>query len=207
MTLLKTAMLAAALWSLSATSAAAQDVSYPVPVNEDVGIGRLDAPVAIIEYLSYQCPDCRAFTWDVLPTLQRELIATGKARYIRRHAPVSELAIKGAMIVACAPANTRYALDREIELLQHVWANHPDEADQRLLLIALAYGMDAAKVIDCYNNPEAAGGIVRSIADAAELDIDTFPVFYLMGKSEALRFAGPVTYDTLAQGVTELSRP
>jgi protein-disulfide isomerase len=46
--------------------------------------GSPSAPVTIELYTDYQCPHCRAFYLEVLPSLTKEFIATGKVRLIHR---------------------------------------------------------------------------------------------------------------------------
>ena len=44
-------------------------------------IGKESAPVSIIEFGDYKCPNCKNFTKDVVPLIQQELVDTGKAKF------------------------------------------------------------------------------------------------------------------------------
>jgi protein-disulfide isomerase len=46
--------------------------------------GSPSAPITMEVYTDYQCPHCRAFYLEVLPSLTKEFIATGKVRLIHR---------------------------------------------------------------------------------------------------------------------------
>src|SRR5580700_11123466 len=46
--------------------------------------GSPSAPITLEVYTDYQCPHCREFYLDVLPSLTKEFIATGKVRLIHR---------------------------------------------------------------------------------------------------------------------------
>lgn len=46
--------------------------------------GSPSAPITLKVYTDYQCPHCREFYLDVLPSLTKEFIATGKVRLIHR---------------------------------------------------------------------------------------------------------------------------
>jgi protein-disulfide isomerase len=43
-------------------------------------LGRPNAPVTMVEYVDLQCPGCRAFETEVMPTIVPELVRTGKLK-------------------------------------------------------------------------------------------------------------------------------
>ncbi|HJV17310.1 MAG TPA: thioredoxin domain-containing protein [Bacillales bacterium] len=43
-------------------------------------LGSETAPVSIIEFGDYKCPNCKNFAENVIPTIQQELVDTGKAK-------------------------------------------------------------------------------------------------------------------------------
>jgi protein-disulfide isomerase len=43
-------------------------------------LGNKSAPVSIIEFGDYKCPNCKNFAENVIPTIQQELVDTGKAK-------------------------------------------------------------------------------------------------------------------------------
>lgn len=43
--------------------------------------GKESAPVSIIEFGDYKCPNCKNFAKDVVPLIQQELVDTGKAKF------------------------------------------------------------------------------------------------------------------------------
>jgi protein-disulfide isomerase len=44
-------------------------------------LGNASAPVSIIEFGDYKCPNCKNFDKDVVPIIQKELVDTGKAKF------------------------------------------------------------------------------------------------------------------------------
>lgn len=44
-------------------------------------LGKESAPVSIIEFGDYKCPNCKEFAQGVVPTIQKELVDTGKAKF------------------------------------------------------------------------------------------------------------------------------
>jgi len=60
-------------------------------VDDDPFIGSEDAPVTIIEFSDYQCPFCRKFWTETLPSLKSEYIDTGKVKFVYRDFPLASL--------------------------------------------------------------------------------------------------------------------
>ncbi len=67
---------------------------------DDMVIGKADAPVTLIEYASLTCPHCASFHNQVLPTVKKEYIDTGKVRMVYRDFPLDQLALTGSMLEA-----------------------------------------------------------------------------------------------------------
>src|SRR6218665_1500337 len=97
-----------------------------LPVNilratEDRVIGPEDAPITIIEYASLTCPHCRKFHTEVLPTVKRELVNSGKVRIIYRDYPIDNYALKAAMMARCAQNDKYFDLVEVLFQNQDKW--------------------------------------------------------------------------------------
>ena len=51
-------------------------------------MGSNDAPLTIVEFSDFECPYCRLFHEEVLPSLKREYIDTGLVRFIHKDLPL-----------------------------------------------------------------------------------------------------------------------
>ena len=56
-----------------------------VSEDDDPVLGKKDAPVTIIEFSDYQCPFCRKFWQDTLPSIKKDYIDTGKVKLVYRY--------------------------------------------------------------------------------------------------------------------------
>src|SRR4029450_5686348 len=63
------------------------DLMAPGPLGERA-LGKADAPITVIEYVSLTCPHCANFQKTVFPRVKKEVTDTGKARFIVRGVPV-----------------------------------------------------------------------------------------------------------------------
>ena len=51
-------------------------------------LGDKNAPVTIIEYSDYQCPFCRKFWTETLPSIKKDYIDTGKVKFVYKDFPL-----------------------------------------------------------------------------------------------------------------------
>ncbi len=66
-------------------------VSAPVPVVKNFKeSGSPNAPLTLELYTDFQCPSCRSFFLDVLPSVIAQYVATGKVRLIHRDFPLPQ---------------------------------------------------------------------------------------------------------------------
>ncbi len=57
-------------------------------MDDDAVLGDANAPVTIIEFSDYQCPFCRKFWTETLPSIKSEYIDTGKVNLVYRDFPL-----------------------------------------------------------------------------------------------------------------------
>lgn len=84
--------------------AAPKVVSLPDSTDPARRLGRIDAPVVIVEFTDLQCPFCKRFHAQVLPALLRDYIDTGKVRFESRDFPLDfhAQALNAAVLARCA---------------------------------------------------------------------------------------------------------
>ena len=73
------------------TGVPSQPSQVSASVDDDAVLGNKDAPVTIIEFSDYQCPFCRKFWTETLPSIKTEYIDTGKAKLVYRDFPLTSI--------------------------------------------------------------------------------------------------------------------
>src|SRR5512146_2359208 len=79
------------------------------PLGERV-LGSPNAPITVIEYASLTCPHCAHFQKEVFPRVKKELIDTGKIRFIVREFTIGHTSGAAAIINRCAPEDKYFSL-------------------------------------------------------------------------------------------------
>ena len=60
-------------------------------IDDDPVLGNANAPITIIEFSDYQCPFCRKFWTETLPSIQKKYIDTGKVKFVYRDLPLTSI--------------------------------------------------------------------------------------------------------------------
>ena len=80
---------------LAGAAAVADDAAAPQLDDDDMILGKADAPVTMIEYASLTCPHCAHFATTTCPRSRRSWIDTGKVRWVYRDFPLDQVALQG----------------------------------------------------------------------------------------------------------------
>lgn len=145
--------------------------------------GDPDAPVTIIEYASLTCPYCRKFHTATYPRLKKELIDTGRVRYILRAFPIGNTAAAAAVVTRCAPEEDRFTLFEKYLTQQEKWTSQEVRFDA-LYEIAARTGMSRAAFDRCLDNQEIIDGVKWSKQRGRELGVTGTPTFFINGEKK-----------------------
>jgi protein-disulfide isomerase len=139
--------------------------------------GAKDAPVTVIEYFDYQCPFCARHVRQTLPQIDRDFIATGKAKYVLRDFPIESLhpqAFKGHEASRCAAEQGKLW-----EMHERLIANQRAMAPDNLFEHADALGLNAAQFRQCLEAGKHAAAVRADMAEAGRLGISGTPTFLI----------------------------
>lgn len=156
-------------------------LSTPNPLGEIV-LGAADAPVTVVEYASLTCSHCGDFHNNVLPTLKRDYVDTGKVKFYFRPFPLDPFGTAGAMLAQCAPVQVRTAFLGILFQRQTEWTR-AREPMKKLQAYARQMGMSGEEFSMCLHNQEVLEGIrtMQSAADK-ELGVNSTPTFFINGE-------------------------
>lgn len=176
------------------------DATLLAPQPNDIILGDNNALVTLVEYSSLTCPHCAHFNADVLPTIDKEFIATGKVKLVLRHFPLNEPALKAAQVVECAGNNglKREGFIKVFFDMQAQWA-FGESFLKDLKQIARVGGIDSAAFDSCINDKELEARILntRQVAET-KLGVNSTPSFFLNGE----KFTGEPSVDGFRKALT-----
>ena len=85
-------------------------INESFPVSKDPYLGSETAPLTIVEFSDFECPYCKMFAEEILPSLKTEFIDTGKVRFIHKDLPLPfhPNAFKAARLARCSNQDGEY---------------------------------------------------------------------------------------------------
>jgi protein-disulfide isomerase len=147
----------------------------PLP---EYSIGRADAPVTIVKYMSLTCPYCRRFQAETFPVLKREYIDTGKVRLIIREFPIGKTSGAATVALRCAPLDKYLALYEKFLSQQSAWVSQEVRHDA-IFKVAQQVGMKRSEFDACLANQSMIEGLKWVKERGRQLGIIGTPNFFI----------------------------
>jgi protein-disulfide isomerase len=146
-------------------------------------MGKPDAPVKVIEYLSNTCSHCARFDAEVFPTIKKQYIDTGKVSWAVREylTPPEQLAAAGFVLARCAGRDKYWGV---IEALFHSQEALFKGTDPKTIYggIARSAGLSDAQFQACMADDSLYKGVADRMQKAITEAPDGTPTFYVNGK-------------------------
>ncbi|HXI86532.1 MAG TPA: DsbA family protein [Parvularculaceae bacterium] len=165
----------------------------------DMVMGEKDAPVTVFEYASVTCPHCAAFHHDMLPTIKKDYIDTGKIKLVFREFPTppQALSVAGSMIARCAAdkggPDAYFAVVGALFTTQRVWVVG-DNPKFELQKIAAQAGMDEAAFNACIQRQDLVDLINKNVSEGHDrFGINGTPTFVVNGEALEVRTIDELT--------------
>ena len=164
--------------SMNTNSAADNNVQLTPPVDEkrDHAKGSADAPVTLVEYGDFECPDCGA----AYPTVNELLQRMGdRVRFVYRYYPLVDShphAEHAAEVAEAAAAQGKFW-----EMFDMLYQNQRKLDDDALMQYARAIGMDTQRLNDEMLKAVYTKRVEEDLASGDKSGVEGTPTFYING--------------------------
>ncbi|WP_104089198.1 DsbA family protein [Arthrobacter sp. GMC3] len=148
---------------------------------DPTAMGKVDAPVVMVEYSDYRCPFCGVFARETLPELVKEYVDSGQLRIEWRDLPVLGVESLGAAVAGRAAGEQ----GKFWEFNEAVYAAAPARgkaalSEPDLLKIAEQIGVpDMATFAKDLQSPELAARVQQDLREGMQLGMNSTPVFVI----------------------------
>jgi len=147
----------------------------------EMSLGRADAPVTIIKYMSLTCPYCRKFQLEDFPQLKRQYIDTGKVRFILREFPIGFQSGAATIALRCAAPDKHFALYEKFLTQQSNWVSQ-EVRTEPIFKVASQVGMTREQFDACRQNRGMIGGLQWVKERGRSLGVIGTPNFFVNGR-------------------------
>lgn len=171
----------------------------PVPVAEEMFLGKADAPITIYEYASVACPVCAQWNNEILPQFKAKYIDSGQVKLVLRemnaHHPAFSTA--GFLLARCAGKDKYFDV---VDAIYHAQQEIEGTGDYSggLTRIAKANGVGEKAMQACVSDPKAIEEQNnRTMAVAQENNVQGTPTFQIDGEIVADGFVDMARLDQI----------
>ncbi|WP_409433408.1 thioredoxin domain-containing protein [Litorimonas sp. RW-G-Af-16] len=193
--------------ALSAFSLPALAQQTPIPkapdyvlteAPDDHAIGDVTAPTTMIVWASVTCGHCGSWFSDEWPTVKKELVETGKLRFVMRELPTAPAALSmtGFMMAECAPKDSyfdviEYQMKQQEDIFADAKAGKGQEAYAKVGALA---GLNNDTEIEACLRDESQFDHISLSQDRAEAaKVKGVPAFFVNG----VAYKGPQDSKTI----------
>lgn len=160
-------------------------------------MGNIDARNVLIEYASLSCVHCANFHTKQLPSIKKELIDTGKLKYIYKDFPLDKPAMIASMVSNCYRGEQYFTVLNTLFRNQKKWVVKSENLETALHSILKVHGITIEDIKDCTVenaiNKEKWNSILQERLNAQKMGVNSTPSFFLNGK----KLEGQVTSEIL----------
>lgn len=202
-----------AVLALAGIGALAWVVTRPKPAAETVSVstdttgagpskgytmGNADAPVKILEFGDYECPQCGRFSTLTEPDLRKRLIETGEVFFTYYDFPIKELhknTEAASNAAACADEQGKFweMHDRLFDTQDQWNQEATDNPGSQFAKYAAELGLNTAQWQSCYDARKYQKRINANMAEGLRHNVNATPSFIIGNKL----YPGGLAYDEM----------
>lgn len=155
--------------------------------DDDPALGNPDAPVTIVEFSDFQCPFCRRFWKETLTQIKTEYLATGKAKFVYRDFPLSQIhpgAAPAAQGAECAREQDKFWEIHDVifEEQEKQGAGTIQFTGDDVKKWAAKIGLDSVRFNQCLDSEKYKPEVEKDLADGASAGVNGTPATFVNGR-------------------------
>ena len=170
----------------------------------EMALGKTDAPVKIVEYMSMTCPHCAHFHNTTFDTIKQKYVDTGKVEFILREFPFDPRAAAAFMLARCNPQKPEelatpeqyFAMVSMLFKQQRAWAAPADKDVRNALMQTVKIAGYTQQTFEaCLTNQKLLDEINASVKRGAdEFAVNSTPTFLINGK----KYSGDMSVESMS---------
>lgn len=160
------------------------NVPLKISTDNDPVIGKLDAPITIIEFSDFQCPFCARFHIDTLPSIMNEYIKNGQVKLVFRDFPIQSIhpnALPASVAAECANEQGKFKEMHDLLFEnQREWNNqNTNDVISTFNQYASKMNLEEEEFDSCLRNGKYIEEIQKDLDDGRAYGISGTPGFFV----------------------------
>jgi len=159
-------------------------------------LGMTDAPVTIYQYSDFQCPNCRNAAVEIVPSLDENYLATGKAKLIFKNmAFIGQESKWAAEAALCAGDQGKFWEYHNKLFEEQDGENKGAFKVENLKRFAQEIGLDEAAFNTCFDEEKYNAKIADELSEAQRRGVSGTPTFFV-GQTQV-----GASYDAISKAI------
>jgi protein-disulfide isomerase len=173
------------------------DQVVTVSLGSNFVLGRMDAPLTIVEFTDLQCPFCRRFHLTAFEEIRGNWIETGKVRFVSRDFPLDmhDQAMPAAVAARCAHEQGKFWEMRHTLIL-----NASGLSRETVPAFASSLQLEMPQFESCLRSEKYKEKILFDVGDGRTAGISGTPTF-IVGRSTDIGVRGTLIVGAQAYAV------
>jgi protein-disulfide isomerase len=179
-------------------------VLHPAPPKTEIALGRNNAPIIMEVYSDYQCPHCKHFHDELLPSVIRDYVDTGKVYLIHRDFPLPSFKYSreaALYAIAAARFNKYEQVADALFATQEKWGAS-GKVDEVVAGVLTPDEMKKARVL--IKDPQVIQQLDHEIDLGHAAKVSSTPSIFLTRRLRVIPVPPNVSYPILAKVIDDL---
>jgi len=151
-------------------------ITIPLGLRGEPSLGSAKAPITIVEFSDFQCPFCKRFHDQVMPSLKRAYIDTGLVRFVHKDLPLPfhEYAREAAEAARCSWDDNQYW-----KIYGALFENQECFACKGITSIAQTAGISKQRLEGCKKSGSTRKAVNSNLSESQLQGIHATPSFVI----------------------------
>jgi len=174
---------------------------HPLALNGSPLLGSLGAPITIVEYGDYQCPNCQRFATQVKPLIVENYINTGKAKLIFKDFTIyGNDSVNGAIAAHCASEQNKFWEMHDLMYQGQKAINSGWLSVDSIKKFVSGIGLDMQQFNSCFDGKKYAQKVTENFNDGKSAGVNGTPTFIIIdSRGQIVTIQGAQPFNTFKQ--------
>jgi len=157
---------------------------HPLALNGSPLLGSPSAPITMVEYGDYQCPNCQRFATQVKPLIVENYINTGKVKLVFKDFTIyGNDSVNGAIAAHCASEQNKFWEMHDLMYQNQNAINSGWLSADNIKRFASGMGLDMQQFNQCFDGKKYAQKVTENLNDGKSAGVNGTPTFIIIDSS------------------------